>query len=775
MKRKRLYQREIKRIHDYIHDMQSLPDQELSAKTEEFKARLEKGESLDHLMEEAFAVASVAAERVLGMMPYDVQLMGAIALHRGMLAEMNTGEGKTLTATLPLYLNALTGKSTILVTANEYLAIRDAEEMGPLYEFLGLTVKAGVKENSEEAMDNDEKRECYAADILYTTHGVIGFDYLFENLVKSAEERFLREFYYVIIDEADSVLLDGAQMPLVISGAPRVQSNLYGITDFFVTTLKEDEDYDVEDKAVWLNEDGVKYAESFFGIENYYNRETFEINRHVTLALNAHKNLVKQKDYMINDEGEIILLDNGTGRSLPGMKMRGGQHQAIEQKEGVEITQDQRSVASVTYQNLFLMFPKMAGMSGTIYDAKKELRKVYHKKVVRIPTNRPRIREDLKDKFYQTAEDQYLAVAEDVRDRHETGQPILIITSTIADTRIISKILLEMKIPHNVLNANNVFWEADIIKEAGRVGAVTVSTGIAGRGTDIKLKKEAKELGGLAVIGIGRMENTRLEGQARGRAGRQGDPGISQFYVCLEDEIAKTMGEKYINRMVNSKHSYSKHKLKKVINGAQKKKEDSSVASREMSIKYDKILKRQRDILYAARNRLLDHGDVKGEILQDIFQWNINDYVNTHKNPSKAELNRYVLDNLSYQLQFQWNPKTDWSKRKLRAYLLKYVEMTYRTKRESFDSEEDWQEYIRLCTLNALDETWIEEVDYLQQLQFVTSGRSTAQRNPLFEYSEEAYKSFQDMKAEMRRKIMRNIFLGQAEKNKEGKISIVFP
>lgn len=624
-------------------------------------------------------------------------------------------------------------------------------------------------------MENEEKKECYGADILYTTHSALGFDYLFENLVSSAEDRFLREFYYVIIDEADSVLLDGAQMPLVVSGAPRVQSNLYGITDFFVTTLKEDEDYDVEDKMSWLNEDGVKFAKTFFGIDDFYSRENFELNRHITLALTAHTHFEKQKDYMINEDEEVILLDNGTGRSLPGMKLRGGQHQAIEQKEGVKISQDQRSVASVTFQNLFLMFPKMAGMSGTIYDAKKELRTVYHKKVVRIPTNRPRIREDLKDKYYQTAEDQYLAVAEDVKARHDAGQPILIITSTIADTRIISMMLLQMKIPHSVLNANNVFWEADIIKEAGRVGAVTVSTGIAGRGTDIKLQGESKELGGLAVIGIGRMENTRLEGQARGRAGRQGDPGISQFYVCLEDEIVKTLGEHYVNRLIGSKRGFSQRKLRKIINGAQKMKEDSSIAGREMSIKYDKILKRQRDILYDARNRLLDHGDIKEETLEKIIQWNIHEFVKANKKPTKEELNRYVLDNLSYQLQFQWNPKTEWNRKKLTAYLMKYARMTYQYKMDSFDSFEEWKEYVRLCTLHALDEQWIEEVDYLQQLTFLTAGRSTAMRNPLFEYSEEAYKSFQDMKDEMRRNIMRNVFLGQVEKTKDGKLSIVFP
>lgn len=390
--------------------MRALNDAQLQAETPKLKAQLKNGKTLEQILPEAYAAICEADRRVLGKYPYDVQIYGAIAMDLGALAEMNTGEGKTLTATMPLYLNALTGKSTILVTANEYLAYRDAEEMRPVFAFMGLDQRAGVSQTPGEFLTNDQKRENYKADILYTTHSVLAFDYLLNNLVMRAEDRFLRDFYFIIIDEADSVLLDGAQMPLVISGAPRVQSNLYQMADFFVSTLKADLDYETEDKAVWLTERGVKYAERFFGIRGFYAREHFELNRHVTLALRAHVLFERQNDYMVSDQDEIVLLDNSTGRSLPGMKLRGGEHQALEQKEHVPLTQEQRSVASITYQNLFLMFPKMCGMSGTIADARKELRTVYHKKVVVVPPHKKLQRIDQKDQYFVTAEEQYLSL-----------------------------------------------------------------------------------------------------------------------------------------------------------------------------------------------------------------------------------------------------------------------------------------------------------------------------------------------------------------------------
>ena len=498
--------------------MKLLDDGELSHLTVEFKERLAGGESLDALLPEAFAAICEADERILGMAPYDVQILGGIALHKGYLAEMNTGEGKTLVATMPLYLNALTGKSVILVTVNDYLAKRDAEEMGPVYQFMGLSVSAGSEEEEGkdgvakyEKSQNVWKKEMYGADIVYTTHSALGFDYLLNNLVTRAEDRFLREFYYVIIDEADSVLLDGAQTPLVISSSPRVQSNLYGIADFFVTTMEEDVDYEKEDKAVWLTDSGIRYAETFFQIDNFYSEEYFEINRHVTLALRAHATLERGDAYMVSKDGEVVLLDGDTGRLMHGMKLRGGQHQALEAKEGLEISQENRSVAAVTFQNLFLMFPKMSGMSGTMIDSSEELRGVYGAKVMAIPPNRPRQRADLRDRYFRNKKEQIQAAVEETLRLHAMGRPVLIVASNIVDTESVSKILLEEQVPHNLLNANNVYWEAEIIKEAGQPGAVTVATSMAGRGTDIKLGEGVENLGGLAVIGIGRMGNVRME------------------------------------------------------------------------------------------------------------------------------------------------------------------------------------------------------------------------------------------------------------------------
>ena len=617
MANKKLY-RILKKVKREQFAARALSDDALGRKTEEFRGRIAEGASTNSLLPEAFAVACEADRRILGKEPYDCQILGGIALHYGYLAEMNTGEGKTLTATLPLYLNALTGKSTMLVTANDYLADRDAEELRPVYEFLGMSVRSGVSRDQEKDMHNDEKRQIYQADIVYTTHSLLGFDYLLNNLVSSAEDRFMREFYYVIIDEADMVLMDAATMPLVISGVPRVQSNLYAMADFFVTTLEPERDYIEEEHAVWLTDEGVAYAERYFRIEKFYAAENFELNRHVTLALKAHITMERDKDYVVTEKGEVSLLDNGTGRLLPGMKLRGGVHQAIESKEKVKITQENRSVASITYQNLFLLFPRMSGMSGTIADAKKELYKVYKKRVAIIPPNRPLQRVDKKDLFFKNAEAQYEEAIQEVLRCHETGQPVLIVTSTIADTELASRLLIAEQVAHSVLNANNAYWEAQIIKEAGQEGTITVSTGMAGRGTDIRLGPGVKELGGLAVIGIGRMANIRLERQARGRAGRQGDPGSSQFFVSLEDDTVSAVGEKTLEKYVDRDCRISRRKLRKLINGTRKLREEQAVAQRKRSVDYDKVLKRQRTMMYEVRNRLLDGGSLEPEMVKQL-------------------------------------------------------------------------------------------------------------------------------------------------------------
>lgn len=756
------------KVKEECKKIKNLSDYELKNKTVEFKERLKNGETTDDILPEAFAVCCEADYRVLGMFPYDVQILGGIALHLCYLAEMNTGEGKTLTATMPLYLNGLTGKSSILVTANEYLAIRDAEEMGQVYEFLGLSVKAGVTRDTNEHLNNDQKKEIYAADIIYTTHGSLGFDYLLNNLVHSKEDRFMRELYYVIIDEADSVLLDSAGMPLVISGSPRVQSNLYGITDFFVTTLVEDEHYIVEDNKVWLTDKGIEYAQRYFRIENLYSKENFDVLRHVVLALRAHYLMDKDVDYVVTDSGEIVLLDKSTGRKMNGMKLRGGSHQAIEEKERLKLSQEQRSVASITYQNLFNLFPKMSGMSGTIADGKDELLEVYHKQVVVIPPNKPMARKDLPDKYFKTSEEQFDAVIKETVKRHNTGQPVLLIASLISDTEMLSKLLVQENIEHSVLNANNAFWEAEIIKEAGQKNVVTVATSMAGRGTDIRLGSGVKELGGLCVLGIGRMNNTRDERQARGRAGRQGEPGVSIFYTSLEDDVCEILGDDFLEKYIEKDKHISKRRIKKLINKSQKIKSESSVFQRKNAVDYDSVMQRQRTIMYKTRNDLLDGKSLDENYLLSICEDNIKDFVKSNKKLDSYGVHRYVLDNLSYRLQ-----EMDESTKNQKDYLIQYSKMAFNNKKKSIGDR--FSEYCRLCTLRALDDGWVEEVDYLQQLQAAISGRSSAQRNLLFEYQREARISFEDMEKSIKKAMIRNILLGEVSFGKDNEMIILYP
>ena len=756
------------KVKEECKKVKELSDYELKNKTNEFKRRLLAGETTEDILPEAFAVCCEADYRVLGMFPYDVQILGGIALHLCYLCEMNTGEGKTLTATMPLYLNGLTGKSTILVTANEYLAIRDAEEMGQVYKFLGLSVKAGVNRDTNEKLDNETKKDVYNADIVYTTHGALGFDYLINNLVRSKEDRFMRDFYYVIIDEADSVLLDSASMPLVISGSPRVQSNLYGITDFFVTTLVEDVHYTLEDKKVWLTTKGVEYVQRYFRIQNLYGKENYDILRHVVLALRAHFLFDKDIDYVVTDKGEMVLLDKSTGRKLNGMKLRGGSHQAIEEKEHLELSDEQRSVAAITYQNLFNLFPKMSGMSGTIADGKDELLEVYHKQVVVIPPNKPLARKDLPDKYFKTSEEQFDAVIKETVKRHNTGQPVLLIASLISDTEMLSKLLVQENIEHSVLNANNAFWEAEIIKEAGQKNVVTVATSMAGRGTDIHLGPGVKELGGLCVLGVGRMNNTRDERQARGRAGRQGEPGVSIFYVSLEDDVCEILGDEFLEKYIEKGKYISKRKVRKLINKSQKIKSESSVFQRKNAVDYDSVMQRQRTIMYKTRNDLLDGKSLDENYLLSICEDNIKDFVKSNKKLDSYAVHRYVLDNLSYCLQ-----EMDESTKNQKDYLVQYSKMAFNNKKKSLGDR--FSEYCRLCTLRALDDGWVEEVDYLQQLQAAISGRSSAQRNLLFEYQREARISFEDMEKSIKKAMIRNILLGEVSFGKDNEMIILYP
>lgn len=755
--------------------MRKLSDEELSGLTGEFKRRLSEGEKLDSLLPEAYAAMCEADYRILGMFPHDVQVYGGIALHKGMLCEMNTGEGKTLVATMPLYLNALTGKNSMLMTTNNYLASRDCKEMGPVFEFMGLTVGCCVSDNPDEKFDNDLKREIYSRDIVYATNAGVGFDYLFNNLVTNAESRFLCDFNYVIVDEADEVLLDSANMPLVVAGAPRVQSNLYEKADYFVTTLVKEEDYEVEEGAVWLTEKGIQRAEEYYKIENLFERNNFEINRHVNLALKAHILLEKGKDYVITDENEAVLVDGSTGRLLRGVKMRGGIHQAVETKEKAKLTQEMRSIASITYQNLFGLFDKVSGMSGTISDTKEEIKEIYGLDAVIIPPNKPVARKDNKDKYFASKEQQFEAAVRNIASAYEIGRPVLVVAASIKDTEYMSELLIKRKIPHNVLNARNAQWEADIIREAGRMGSVTVATSMAGRGTDIKLGPGIRELGGLMVIGLGRMKNVRLERQARGRAGRQGDPGLSCFYVSLEDDVVSKGDEEKYEKYTSGRRRISKRRLRKIINGARKASEENAEASRRKSTEMDIVIKKQRELIYETRNHLLDGIDIDEEQFLKIVEKVVGNFIKDSKDLNRLSINRFLLDNISYQLDDDFDDIIIKKKRMLKAYLINKASEYYKKIRDKVDDEEKFMDFVRIATLSAVDSEWVEEVDYLQQLPLAVAGRKSAQRNPVHEYENDAIESYKKMEKSVYRNIVRNVLLSSVYIQKDGEISIVFP
>ena len=597
------------------------------------------------------------------------------------------------------------------------------------------------------------------------------------------------------------MLLDAAIMPLVISGVPRVQSNIYNLCDFFVTTLVEDIDYIEEDKAVWLTPRGVKFAESFFGIPNFYGKEYFEINRHVTLALRAHKLLKNKKDYVISPDGEVELFDGATGRLMHGVKLRGGQHQAIEAKEKVEISQEYRTVASVTFQNLFMLFDKMAGMSGTLMDAKDELFEVYHKRVVKIPTNRQMIRKDYKDKYFRNAREQFHTAANDVIELHKTGQPVLVVLNSVTDTDLFSRLMIQYNIPHNVLNASNAFWEAQIIAGAGQMNAVTVATTMAGRGTDIKLGDGVKELGGLAVIGVGRMENRRSERQTRGRAGRQGDPGFSQYYVSLEDDIVGAEDDEKLEKYIYGKRWISKRRIRRIVNQSQRLNNEMAEINRRRSVQYDEVLQRQRDLIYATRKNLLSGARIEEEKIVGIARENIADfmehfeYIKNNKkhyslhgrkknddknNENNTEqyisiLNRYILDNISYKLDAGLSKSDMESAVTISNHLMLRVYQGLSRQRKRIGNVEAYEQFIREATLKAVDDGWVELIDYLEQLKYAVAGRASAQRNVMFEYQNEAFESFLDTEKAVKCNIMRNILLSDVKIDKDGRLQIIYP
>ena len=773
----------LKKINALKGKMQSLSDQELAAKTLEFRERLTKGESVDDLLVEAFAVVREADRRVLGMFPYDVQVLGGIIIHQGNVAEMNTGEGKTLTATLPVYLNALTGKGTMLVTTNEYLAKRDAEEMGRVYRFLGLTVGVPFTSNPKQKLKPEEKKRIYSSDIIYTTNSVLGFDYLGDNLASNESGKFLRPFDYVIIDEIDDILLDSAQTPLIISGSPRVQSNHYELVDTLFTTLVEGEDYIFKEEKdeVWLTTKGAKAAENFLGIDHLYKEKHANFARHLVYALRAHKLYTRDKDYVIRGQ-EMVLVDKGTGRLLEMTKLQGGLHQAIEAKEHVKLSPESRAMASITYQSLFKMFQKVSGMTGTGKVAEKEFLETYNMKVVRIPTNRPTQRIDYPDNLYVTLPEKVYASLEYIKEYHKKGNPILVFVGSVEMSHLYSSLLLREGIAHNVLNANNVAREAQIISESGQLGAVTVATSMAGRGTDIKLGQGVAELGGLIIIGTERMESQRIDLQIRGRSGRQGDPGMSKFFVSLEDDVIKKFGPNWVHKRYKDYHVQDMtnpvvlrgRKYRKLVERAQRASDSAGRSARRQTLEYAESMNIQREMVYKERDRLIDGSrDLEG-VVEDIIDSYTNQ-VSSVNYESRELLFHFIVTNISFHIKEIPEYLDISDKNAVRTFLKQMIDKELSEKKALLEQYGLYEQFLRFSLLKAIDDNWVEQVDYLQQLMMAVSGQSSTQKNPIVEYYQEAYSGFETMKEQIHLDMVRNLLMGLVEITSKGEIVTHFP
>lgn len=783
--------RKVKKILNQINrrkeEMALLTDEELAAKTQEFKRRLTAGETLDDILVEAFAVVREADKRILGMFPYDVQVMGGIVIYQGNVAEMNTGEGKTLTATLPIYLNALSGQGVILVTTNSYLAKRDAEEMGKVYEFLGLTIRLPFADDEEEKITPKEKKEIYSADIVYTTNSGLGFDYLIDNLASSEEQKYMPEFNFVLVDEIDSVLLDSAQTPLVISGSPRVQSNFYGIIDTLMTTLVDGEDYifKEEKKEVWLTNKGAKIAEKFLGIDNLYAEENNVLARHLVFALRAHTLFKRDKDYIIRKgekDQELVLLDQGTGRLMEMTKLQGGLHQAIEAKEHVKLSPETRAMASITYQSLFKMFNKISGMTGTGKVAEKEFIETYNMSVVRIPTNRPRQRIDYPDNLYITLPEKVYASLEYIKQYHAKGNPLLVFVGSVEMSQLYSSLLFREGIAHNVLNANNAAREAQIISESGQMGAVTVATSMAGRGTDIKLGKGVAELGGLIVIGTERMESQRIDLQIRGRSGRQGDPGMSKFFVSLEDDVIKKFGPSWVHKKykdyqvqdMTQPEVLKGRKYRKLVEKAQHASDSAGRSARRQTLEYAESMNIQRDIVYKERNRLIDGSRDLEDVVVDIIERYTEEVAADHY-ASRELLFHFIVTNISFHVKEVPDYIDVTDKTAVRSFMKQVIDKELSEKKELLNQHDLYEQFLRLSLLKAIDDNWVEQVDYLQQLSMAIGGQSASQKNPIVEYYQEAYAGFEAMKEQIHADMVRNLLMGLVEVTPKGEIVTHFP
>ena len=734
----------------YEDQMAALTDDQLKAKTDEFKERYNKGESLDSLLYEAFAVVREAAKRVLGLFPYKVQVMGGIVLHHGDVPEMRTGEGKTLTATMPVYLNALAGEGVHVVTVNEYLTERDATEMGELYSWLGLSV--GINLAAKSPM---EKKEAYLCDITYSTNSEIGFDYLRDNMVVRAENMVQRPLNYALVDEVDSILIDEARTPLIVSGANAVEtSQLYHMADHFVKSLDKD-DYiiDIQSKTIGLSDSGIDKAEDYFKLENLYDIENVALTPFIDNALRANYIMLLDIDYVVSEEQEILIVDQFTGRTMEGRRYSDGLHQAIEAKEGVPIQDETKTSASITYQNLFRMYKKLAGMTGTGKTEEEEFREIYNIRVIPIPTNRPIQRIDHSDLLYASIDAKFKAVIEDVKARYQKGQPVLVGTVAVETSDFLSKKLVEAGVPHEVLNAKNHYREAQIIMNAGQRGAVTIATNMAGRGTDIKLGEGVRELGGLCVIGTERHESRRIDNQLRGRSGRQGDPGESQFYLSLEDDLMKRFGSERLKgvfeRLNMSDEAIESRMLTRQVESAQKRVEGNNYDTRKQVLQYDDVMREQREIIYAQRYDVITADRDLAPEIHAMIRRTIGRIVDAHARSKEDEKLEAILNFAKYNLlpedSISLADLAGLSDQAIKDELFQRALKVYDNQVAKLRDEGAVKEFQKVLILRVVDNKWTDHIDALDQLRNAVGLRGYAQNNPVVEYQAEGFRMFNDM------------------------------
>ena len=740
------------KVFAYEDKFAKLSDQELKDKTPEFKKRYQNGESLDAMLPEAFAVVREAAKRVLGLFPFKVQVIGGIVLHRGDIAEMRTGEGKTLTATMPVYLNAIAGKGVHVITVNEYLSERDGEEMGELYNWLGLSVGINGADKTPE-----EKRKAYECDITYSTNSEIGFDYLRDNMVVYKEQQVQRGLNFAIIDEVDSILIDESRTPLIISGGSAGNTNLYRRADRFVKTLSEKKDYkvDLETKTVALTDEGNRKAEKYFKLNNLYDADNTALTHHIDQALRANYIMSNNKDYVVKD-GEVMIVDSFTGRIMDGRRFSDGLHQALEAKENVEIQEETKTMANITYQNLFRMYGKLSGMTGTAKTEQEEFREIYNMEVISIPTNRPVQRIDEPDLLYPSLKSKFNAVLSKIEELHAKGQPILVGTVAVETSEYLSHRLDEKNIPHNVLNAKNHAKEAEIIMNAGQKGSVTIATNMAGRGTDIKLGPGVKELGGLAVIGTERHESRRIDNQLRGRSGRQGDPGFSQFYMSLEDDLMLRFGSDRVKSFLDSMNvededAVIKSKLiTRQVEAAQKRVEGNNYDSRKNVLQYDDVMREQREVIYKQRQMVIDENNSLDWVIMPMIKRTIDRAVNAHTNGDKKqwELDKiidFAESAIIKEGSLSVKDLEDRSANDIKQILLERVDQIYKEKQQQLVNAEQMLEFEKVVILRCVDSYWTDHIDTLDQLRQAIQLRGYGQLNPLIEYQSNAFEMFEEM------------------------------